>query len=506
MDIILVNIPIDSTKKPYDEAFPFSKTLNFGILAIASYLVENTLQVSIFDPQVVETTNPLEALCSLIKRERPAIIGLSCISGFGYKSFKKYTFKLKKEFPNTLIVGGGQNHIGILAKTILEECPSLDLIVKGEGEQIVFELFQSIKNGGGFQHIPNIVYRDSSGTLIETSTNDSMNLDIIPKLNYSLYPEFRRFPPAIEVSRGCPYKCTFCSSIQKTLRKKNVSDIISEVENIISIYNLGSISIYFEAPVLSFNSEEIIEITEYRVKKKLNFSWRAETRVEYLSVKRIHNLFESGMRVVDVGMESGSENLLSNMNKTHNPNHYLQMLSAALPEFYGMGLLAKLNILFYLGEDIHTLNETLNYLNNHKKYVQALSAYPVLMYPGSRLFHMRDDILKLGGSIVSSQDWEKRHLYPINPSKEFTYEELQNIGIIIGKSYQDIKTFFTQKSMGYFSPGTTYEEFEEDANRYNIDGLPFSRTKDEMIQAQRQLYEIILRKHHKPLDYKKMGS
>jgi hypothetical protein len=51
MDIILVNIPVDSTKRPYDDSFPFSRLMNFGLLAIASYLADKNYQVSVFDPQ-----------------------------------------------------------------------------------------------------------------------------------------------------------------------------------------------------------------------------------------------------------------------------------------------------------------------------------------------------------------------------------------------------------------------------------------------------------------------
>ncbi len=491
MDIILVNIPIDSTKKPYDDAFPFSKTINFGILAIASHLANENYQVLLFDPQVSKTNNPLDELCSLIRSEKPAIVGLSCISGFGYATFKDFAHKLKREFPEVMIIGGGQHHIGLLAKTVLKECSAVDIIVKGEGEQIVLELLRSLKSGDGFGHIPNIVYRDPSGVLIETSASDLLNLNNIPKLNHSLYPDFQRFPPVIEVSRGCPYKCAFCSSIRKTILEKNITSIVEEVEHIVSIYQSESISIYFEAPVFLLNSNQIAELTQLRTEKHLSFTWRADTRVEYLTTERIQSLFTSGMRVVDVGLESGSKEILVRMNKTKNPTNYLQLVNSALTTIRQLSMIAKLNILFYLGENALTLGETYNFLETNKSNVQALSAYPLLMYPGSYLFFTQDEISKYGGSIVATPEWNNRHLNPINPSPYFTYDELQDVGIILGKSYQNMRTFFMQKSQGYFSPGTTYQEFEEYVQKRDIDQFPFSRNRKEMLQARQRLSKII---------------
>lgn len=212
MDIVLVNIPIDSTKKPYDYVFPFSKGINFGLLSIASYLTEMHYKVSVFDSQADDFKDPLKALISRVRQLMPAVVGLSCISGFAYRSFTRYATELKKEFPEILLIAGGQHHVGVLGKIVLEECAAVDVVVRGEAEQIVLALLQNVKNKVSFESIPNIVYRDGS-QIVETLVDTSTQLADIPKLNIELYPGFRKFPPVIEVSRGCPYDCSFCSSI-----------------------------------------------------------------------------------------------------------------------------------------------------------------------------------------------------------------------------------------------------------------------------------------------------
>lgn len=491
MDIILVNIPVDGTKKPYDDTFPFSRTINFGLLAIASYLADKNYQVSVFDPQVARTQNPVDELLSHIWRENPTVIGLSCISGFGYTSFKRIASAVRKGFPEIPIIAGGQSHVSALAETMLEECPAVDIVVKGEGEQIALELLRSVRSKTGFSHIPNIVYRDPSGMLVKTPEDDSANLNTIPKLKHSLYPDFRRFPPTVEVSRGCPYTCKFCTSGGTRLRHKPVSDIIAEVESIVSVYRSKLISIYFQAPVFLLKNSQLVELARLRAERDLNFTWRAQTRVEYLLPDRIKLLVDAGMRVVDVGLESGSPELLVKMNKTRNPSQYLKTASSALLIAHEQGLLAKLNLLFYVGESVQTLRQTLHFLDSNSRNVDSLSAYPLFLYPGSYRQDIMEDISKSGGSLIKTPEWTNRHLSPVNPSHDFTYNELQDVGIMLGKSYQTMRTFYINKSHGYFCPGTTYRDFKECVRSHGVDRLPFSLNKKEMQQARQELTKLL---------------
>jgi radical SAM superfamily enzyme YgiQ (UPF0313 family) len=491
MDVVLVNIPVDSTKKPYDDAFPFSRTINFGLLAIASYLASRDCQVSVFDLQVARTQHPVDELLDHIRRENPIVVGLSCISGFGYTSFMRIASAIRKEFPRTLIIAGGQSHIGALAETVLRECPAVDLVVRGEGEQATLEILQNQRNGTGFSHIPNVVYRNPSGELVKTPKDDSAILDTIPRLDHSLYPDFRRFSPAVEVGRGCPYACEFCSSGRTRLRHKPVSDIVAEVESILSVYGADFMSIYFEAPVFLLDDSRLVELAHLRAEHDLSFTWRAETRVEYLLPDRIKLLTSAGMRVVDVGLESGSPELLVSMNMTGNPSQYLGTASSALRIAREQGLLAKLNLLFYAGENVPTLRQTLRFLDGNSRNVESLSAYPLFLYPGTHRQEVLDDISKAGGSLVETAEWASRHLCPVDPSHDFTYSELQDIGITLGKSYQTMRSFFINKSHGYFCPGTTYREFEECVRSLGVDRLPFSLNEKEMQQARQELAKLL---------------
>jgi hypothetical protein len=99
-----------------------------------------------------------------------------------------------------------------------------------------------------------------------------------------------------------------------------------------------------------------------------------------------------------------------------------------------------------------------------------------------------------GGSLLNTNEWVSRHLIPVSPSLDFTYEELHEVGILLGKSFQTAETFYLQKSQGYYSPGTTYREFEKSAVKHNIRKLPFSWNEDGMIRSRQELSRILLGK------------
>ena len=498
MDLLLVNVPIDLGKKPYDLAFPFLKRLNFGILAIASYMKDRGFQVRIFDPQAYsEEIFSEEACISRILQEiehySPLVVGLSCISGFSYPSCKKIAILIRQAFPSILIIVGGKDHVGQIADIVLSECAAIDIVARGEGEEVLCKLIDSVKNKQPLEKVSNIVYRDTNGSINSTNYDLTLNPQKITRLNYSLYPNFKTFPPSLEISRGCPFGCAFCVSAKTGVRKKDVSSIIDEAEYIVQIYDDEDIGLYLETPMFLMQDKEISQLAYMRKEKGLNFTWRTETRVDYLSPVRLQKLAEAGLRVLDLGFESASPDILIRMGKTQKPQKYLEQTSEILRTAYELGIIVKMNILFYIGETVETIKETIYFLEQNLPYTISVSAYPLLLYPGSSLeTGIEEDIKRYGGSIVNDKAWEERHLWPVNPSNEFTYDTLQELGTLFTKSFQTMETFYMQKKYGYFSPGTSYIEFIQHSENFGIEKLPFSKDKKELNNNRQKLWSKLM--------------
>jgi len=491
-EIILVNIPSADGKKPYDKAFRFSKTMNFGLLSIATYLQSQGITARLLDLCASDREDQLGQVTAVIKCENPSAIGLSCISGFAYPSLMRIAKGIRRLFPDLTIIVGGKDHIGLMPETVLSEC-DVDIVVRGEGEIATFDVMKAIANGNSIHKIPNISYRYENQLITHTPADQFRKLEGVPSLDYALYPDSSTFPPSIEVSRGCSYSCNFCVSKRERIRKKAVAAIVSDAINISHLYQIDDPSIYFETPMFSFSNAEIGELLELRKNSGVSFNWRTETRVEYLATHSVEQLALAGLRVVDLGLESASPEMLVRMNKTSNPTSYLKSAAEVLKSTYDNGIITKINIMFYIGENRKTLRETIDFLNNMGPYVQSVSAYPFILCPNIRSNqNIMSQIVNHGGSLVEGDGWENRHLSALNPSRDFTYTDLQYIGKLIAKSYQSINTFFEQKRFGYLDPNVSFSTFREKVEGFGIENLPFFLDEIEANSAKSEIMDIVL--------------
>lgn len=493
MDLLLVNIPADLGKKPYDLVFPFLKRLNFGMLALATFLTNRGYDVALFDPQAVPPGEGLSELVQYIKQEKPAVIGLSCISGFSYPSCKATAVALREHFgPQFPLIIGGKDHVGQIGEAVLSECPAIDIVVRGEAETTMESLLEALRTHTSLDLIPNLVYRADDGRICTTPFCIATASPPLPALRYDLYPAFQTFPPSLEVGRGCIYNCDFCISAKTGLRKKSVPAIADEATSIAALYEDEEVRLYLETPLFLMHDEELRQFVQIRQAQGLRFTWRTETRVEYLTPQRIHLLAEAGLRVIDLGLESASPQILLSMGKTRNPTSYLQKAAQALQAAYEANILVKLNILFYLGETKETLRMTLAFLEEHLPYVTSVSAYPLLLYPGSSLEGgIADAIAHAGGSLVQTAEWQGRHLWPVNVSAEWTYDALQALGLQFTKAFQTQETFYRKKQYGYFSPQVTEAVFAAKVKEIGREYLPFAQDQAEAARVRQHLWHAL---------------
>jgi anaerobic magnesium-protoporphyrin IX monomethyl ester cyclase len=273
-----------------------------------------------------------------------------------------------------------------------------------------------------------------------------------------------------------------------------VAEIVNDVKTINKLYNTNEPTIYFETPMFMFDTEEIDALVDIRQREELKFTWRTETRVEYLDKQPFDKLAMAGLRVVDLGLESASPQILLRMNKTSTPDSYLKAATGVLKKAFENGIIIKLNLLFYIGETRNTLSETITFLDSNRDYIQSISAYPFILYPGVRdNLDIQTQLSQHGGSFDISGKWEERHLIAINPSAQFSYAELQHIGTLFGQSYQSINTFFDQKRFGYLSPGISFSEFKTQAEHIGVENFPFFADKRTSETAKSELMRIISR-------------
>jgi radical SAM superfamily enzyme YgiQ (UPF0313 family) len=123
----------------------------------------------------------------------------------------------------------------------------------------------------------------------------------------------------VMTSRGCPYKCAFCSKNYTTVRLKSAEKVIEEIKNL--HFNFGYKAIMFFDDIFILNGKRVKEICRYL--KKLGIIWRCFVRGDLVvkhGINFIRNMADSGCVEVGMGIESGSDTILKIINKGESVN------------------------------------------------------------------------------------------------------------------------------------------------------------------------------------------
>jgi anaerobic magnesium-protoporphyrin IX monomethyl ester cyclase len=207
-----------------------------GVMYISSMLKHHGHQCDVYVDSL-EKGNIVEKILS----ESADVIAFSCLTSDYYWALD--TAKKIKERSDALIVFGG-THITINPDDAIMN-PYIDVICLGEGEYPVLELANTIDKGGNISHIKNLWIKDKGRIIKNDLRNLIEDLDSLPHPDrklYAKYPYFRkRGKRPLHVSRGCPYKCSYCHNARKQIIFKNkgkyirwrsIDSVLEEIDDI----------------------------------------------------------------------------------------------------------------------------------------------------------------------------------------------------------------------------------------------------------------------------------
>lgn len=226
----------------YDKAYP-----NLGILQLISYVRENT-PLSDDDIIFLDQFHSLEDHIRLIEEHQPRIYGIS-YAFLTQRVAHDAINELKRRFPHMLIIAGGPHPTSVPEEVIAKS--SADIVCIGEGEMTLADIVnQTVHGGHDFTKIPGLLIRTPDGPLHTGKPRAYENLDDLPFMAWDRI-DFSKFvgqhycrsdkQSCIVISRGCPYKCTFCSlpvwrAARPFVRMRSPENIAREVD---WLYRLG---------------------------------------------------------------------------------------------------------------------------------------------------------------------------------------------------------------------------------------------------------------------------
>ncbi len=262
----------------------------------------------------------LENTIKIIEEKRPKIVSFytRCDT---YHISLRLAQVIKEHFKGIYIVLGGPQSDTTSQKTI-ERIPYVDFVCCGEGENTIHPFFSSLLSGTPDLTIPGLVYRD--GGLVKSNPRPVLveNLDTLPMVDFSLakYDDWSSdMVFAIEVGRGCPFGCVFCSTNSfwgRRYRLKSPERIFNEIKDIHQRF--GITRFHFMHDMFTFKKSNILEICKLLKTLDFKIEWVCSARLDCLDFEMIDAMIDAGMYNIYFGVESGSPRMQKLINKNLN--------------------------------------------------------------------------------------------------------------------------------------------------------------------------------------------
>lgn len=357
-------------------------------------------------PHMLRHGLDLESALDRVPRDA-GLIGFSTMFSMEWPLQKPLIEAVRSRFPDAFLVIGGE-HPTAIPEFVLEDCPSLDAVVIGEGEETAAALADALAEGSSLSRVTGLALR-AGGRVRRTPRRERLrHIDAIAEPAWDLLPiekymeagsiqgiNFGRKIPML-ASRGCPYECTFCSNPTMWTPRwipRSPRLVVEEMKKYMRLYDADDFIFWDLTAIVS--RPWAVEFCELIIGDKLPITWQLPdgTRSEAIDETLAELLYASGCRLIEYAPESGSQDELDRIKKMAKVDRIARSMRAARRA----GISVTANLIFGLpGTTPKDLWRTLLFVARLAwDGVNDISPSMFIPYPGSELF----ETLKASGRI-----------------------------------------------------------------------------------------------------------
>jgi radical SAM superfamily enzyme YgiQ (UPF0313 family) len=379
-----------------------------GLAYIAAVGEKEGWQVKVVDSEACSYT--YEDIAKIIKSFEPNLIGMQtyCTNINQCKKVARLAKTLDKNIK--VILGGAQ--VTLFPKEYISK--DIEFICVGEGERTMSLLLKKLKKlsknpqqSEEFSEIRGLVWKKKQKIIVNKKQELIENLDQLPLPARHLFPMDAYRSSAqlrgkktlnIMTSRGCPYRCAYCSghiNFGRSFRYFSKEHVIQEIKSMVHDFGIDSIQFYDET--FTVNKKRVFELCDLLIKSHILLPWTCFTRVNLVDKNLLLKMKKAGCYQIFFGIESGNQRLLDIIKK----DITLEQARNAVRLCNKIGIESFCSFMLNLPSE--SLEESRNTINFAIELDPDYAQFPITTpFPGTELY----TIAKENGQFVT-EDWSK---------------------------------------------------------------------------------------------------
>jgi radical SAM superfamily enzyme YgiQ (UPF0313 family) len=289
---------------------------------ISSVLKEDGHEVELIDDIANYYINKKTVLLSVIDKLQPEIAFINTSMPSVMTEDMEAAKIIKEKNPKALTV-----MVGVAPTIVAEEILKkgyVDICIRRESELISREICRKLKAGKSWKKVKGITFRDGKRIVENEDAPLIQDLDSLPMPDFDSLPLDAYRTPVdrakqvlIESSRGCPFKCIYCTAKKfygTVFRGRKPENVVDEMEY---VRKLGVKKVLFWADTFTLKKEFVKElcglITERGLEQKM--SWVVNSRVDTVTPEILNIMSDANCFLIGFGVENGNQEILDYVRK-----------------------------------------------------------------------------------------------------------------------------------------------------------------------------------------------
>ncbi len=391
-----------------------SVTLPLGLGYIAGALERAQAQLELIDAVAVSPNTYIRfhkgfliglPHQEIVDRIPPDIlfVGITALFTHEWPAIVHLVDLIKRRYPNLPVVIGGESVTAMPEFSLATS--KADIIILGEGEETIVELYHALKAKNSLSEIQGLGYRDGGKIVINPRRLRRKDVDDIPPpawhlFDLKVYHENRfagglhtgKLTIPILATRGCPYQCTYCSAPNMWMPEwipRDPVKVVDEIESYVQRY--GARNFPFQDLTAIIRRDWIVRFCQEILDRRLEITWQfpTGTRCEVVDVEVASLLRRSGMISMSYAPESGSEMTRKIIKKKMSTEKLFASIRAAVSEKLNIALFT---VIGFPHDSEEAMRENLVFVEKAAQMgVNDLAVGYYMALPGTELFqHLYD--------------------------------------------------------------------------------------------------------------------